>query len=148
MFRVLYRGMLFARAIPNEKVGLPFSITTVCPVLKDLGLGTTGAPSHGQGVLLRWALALVLKGVDKEADGLTQPRSAFHSPENWSWESLQKFSLQSQHDVAVQGGPIIWSVLATVAISKDHRKAEQREEGGRDPWQVINSSKLVHVACI
>ena len=80
---------------------------------------TIGAPFHGQGIILHWALNLIFKEVDKEAESLIKPRSSFHSPDKWTWDSLQDFSLQSQHDVAIQDSPIIWSILTTVAISRD-----------------------------
>ena len=102
------------------------------------GVGTRNATPCGQGILIYWALGLILKEVDKEADKLVKPESSFHSPHNWSWDSLQKLSLHSQHDVAARTGPIIWSVLTTIAVSKDRRKQGLREEEGdkRDPWQV------------
>jgi len=98
--------------------------------------GTVVSP-RGHGILLRWAVDLILKEVDKEADKLVKPGSSFHCPDNWSWESLQGFSLQLQRDVAIQNSPIIWSVLTTMAIGKDHRVVNRREEGERDPWQVV-----------
>ena len=94
---------------------------------------TYNPPLHGQGMLIHWALNLILKEVDNEANTLAKPKSTFHCPENWSWDSLKKFSLCSQHNVAIKQSPVIWSVLTTIAVSKD-----QREEQGdkRDPWQV------------
>ena len=101
-------------------------------------VGTRNVTPHGQEILICWALNLILKEVDKEADKLVKPDSSFHCPHDWSWDSLQKFSLHSQHNVVAQEGPIIWSVLTTIAVSKDRRKRALREEEGdkRDPWQV------------
>ena len=98
---------------------------------------TPSVPSHGQGTLLRWALGLILQEVDKEANKLAKSGSSFHCPDDWSWDSLQQFSLRSQQDVAAQQSPIIWSVLMTIAISQSHRGASHRERGDRDPWQVM-----------
>jgi hypothetical protein len=104
----------------------------------DCGAGAHSVTLHGRGILIHWALSLILKEVDKEADKLVKPDSSFHCPHDWSWDSLQKFSLHSQHDVATQESPIIWSVLTTIAVSKDRRKRNLSEEEGdkRDPWQV------------
>lgn len=100
-------------------------------------VGTIDAPLHGQGILLRWALELLLQEVDKEANKLTESGSSFRCPDDWSWDSLQEFSLRSQQSIVTQQSPIIWSILATIAISKDKRKANRRDEGERDPWQVV-----------
>lgn len=110
---------------------------------------TSDATSHGQGILINWALSLILKEVDKEADRLTKPNSSFHCPHDWTWDSLQELSLRSQHDVATQEGPIIWSVLMTIAVNKDQRKQTLGEEEGdkRDPWQVCQWLMVIYIAC-
>jgi len=99
---------------------------------------TSDTPLSGKGVLIRWALELILKDVDREANVLAQPRSSFHCPNDWSWDSLKNFTLHSQHDVATEQSPIIWSILTTIAISHDRREVSERGEEGdkRDPWQV------------
>jgi hypothetical protein len=103
-----------------------------------MGLGEGAGPIsfHGQGILLCWALGLILKEIDREAENLARPRSPFHCPENWTWESLLDFSLHSQYGVAIRESPIMWSILMTIAIGKNQRKADHQEVGERDPWQV------------
>lgn len=131
--------MGFIRASAIRRVSLLCKVTSIHTILMDyLGAETGGVPLHGQGILIHWALDLILKEVDKEANTLSKPGSPFHSPNSWSWDSLKRFSLHSQHDVATQQSPIIWSVLTTVAVSKNRREVNQREEEGdrRDPWQV------------
>jgi len=100
-------------------------------------IGANDSPLRGQGILLRWALDLILEEVDKEATALAKPHSSFHPPNDWTWDSLNTLSLHIQHNVATQQGPIIWSVLTTIAVSKERRKTIQKEEEGdkRDPWQ-------------
>ena len=72
------------------------------PVLTSCGVGTENTPPHGQGILIHWALDLILKEVDKEADKLAKPKSSFHCPSNWSWDSLQNFSLRLQPVVLIE----------------------------------------------
>lgn len=127
--------MGFDRVI--ERVRLRHKIRLTHQVLMDCVVGIVDAPLQGQGILLRWALDFLLQEVDKEANKLAEPRSSFHSPDNWSWDSLEEFSLRSQQSIAIQRSPIIWSILVTVAISKDRRRADHGEEGERDPWQVM-----------
>lgn len=100
--------------------------------------GANNSPLYGQGILICWALELILNEVDKEATALAKPHSSFHSPDDWSWDLFKTLSLHTQHNVATQQSPIIWSVLTTIAVSKEQRKSIQKEEQGdkRDPWQV------------
>jgi len=116
-------------------------------VLMGCNAETSHAPLSGQGVLIRWALKLILQEADREADALAKPRSSFHCPEDWSWDSLKNFTLRSQHDVATEQSPIIWSILTTIAVSKERRKVDERGEGGdkRDPWQVSWRSMGVYL---
>lgn len=76
--------------------------------------------------------------VDKEANKLAKSKSSFHCPSDWSWDSLQEFSLHSQHDFATRKSPVLWSVLTTIAVGKGRREVNLIEEEGdkRDPWQV------------
>ena len=100
--------------------------------------GTDNASLYGQGIIIRWALDVILREVDKEATALAKPNSSFHSPKDLSWDSLGALSLRTQQDVATKQGPVIWSILTTIAVSKERRKSIQKEEEGdkRDPWQV------------
>ena len=112
--------------------------TTPDFVLTGYDTETDNAPLSGWGILIHWALELILKVVDREANVLAQPRSPFHCPDDWSWDSLKNFTLRSQHDVATEQSPIIWSILATIAVSQDRREVNEKGEEGdkRDPWQV------------
>jgi hypothetical protein len=109
-----------------------YSILTAC------GVEASDTPLHNKGILIGWALDLILKEVDTEAGRLAKPESSFHSPKDWSWGELQKFSLHTQHDLATQQSPVIWSVLTTIAVSRDQREVNLEEDEGdkRDPWQV------------
>jgi len=109
--------------------------------------GASDAPLSGRGILIRWALKLIIEEVDREASTLAKPRSAFHCPDDWSWDSLKNFTLHSQHNVATEQSPIIWSILTTIAVSKDRRKADERGEVGdkRDPWQVSWQLNRVYI---
>lgn len=125
--------MGFVQAIPGWKVCLSFRIGFIHAVLMDCGVENEDTPLRGQGILIHWALDLILKEVDKEANTLAKPGSPFHCPNDWSWDLLKEFSLHPQHDVATQQSPIIWSVLTTIGVNKDRREVNQSE---RDPWQV------------
>ena len=73
----------------------------------------------GQGILLCWALPLILEEIDKEADALIYGGgSSFRCPEKWTWESLSELSLDSQQTFAAEKAPILWSILATIAVNK------------------------------
>ena len=130
--------MDFIQASTSRRVCLSYKVVPIGAVLMNCDAETNGQPLHGQGVLIHWALDLILKEVDKEAGVLSRPDSSFHCPGDWSWDSLKRFSLHLQHGVATHQGPIIWSVLTTIAISKNWREANRTEEEGdkRDPWQV------------
>lgn len=119
----------------KSEVHLHCKITLMYAALICNTIGPTCPPFHSQGILLDWALELVLKEVDREADNLVKNDHTFHCQDDWSWDSLCNFSLQSQHDIATQHGPIIWLVLMAIAIGKGRREADQ--EGKRDPWQVM-----------
>lgn len=90
-----------------------------------------------RGILLHWAVQLVLEEIDNEADTLIQMGgSPFHCPEKWTWESLSQFSLDSQQSFATEKAPVLWSILTTIAISKQRRASMEMKDEGRDPWQV------------
>jgi hypothetical protein len=100
-------------------------------------LNTPPPEPVGHGVLLHWALDLILGEIDSEAETLIHLReSPFHCPDKWSWDSLLQFSLDSQQTFAIKEAPVLWSVLATIAISKQRRGLMEIKEEGRDPWQV------------
>lgn len=130
--------MDFTRANTRGRVCPLYKMTFVYAVLTYYTSGTGSVPLYGQGVIIRWALDFILQEVDREATTLAKPNSSFHSPKDLSWDSLGALSLRTQHDVAMKQGPIIWSVLTTIAVSKGRRKSIQKEEEGdkRDPWQV------------
>ena len=91
----------------------------------------------GHGILLRWALNLVLDEIDKEAEALIRSKeSPFHCPDKWTWDSLLQFSFDSQQTFAVEKAPVLWSVLTTIAVSKQRRSLREMKEEGRNPWQV------------
>ena len=90
----------------------------------------------GRGILLQFALSIILKEIDKEADALMDNESPFRGARNWTWDSLSKLSLDSQQMHAMKKAPILWSVLATVTVGKGRRAAMEIKEEGRDPWQV------------
>ena len=143
--RVWCHRMGFVRVIRSRRVCLRYQMICFHPVLTSCGVGTENTPPHGQGILIHWALDLILKEVDKEADKLAKPKSSFHCPSNWSWDSLRKFSLHSQHNLTTQKSPVIWSVLTTIAVSKDQRAVTLREEADkRDPWQVSQQQYALH----
>lgn len=98
----------------------------------------TGSESNpvGHGILLRFALEIVLKEIDKEANTLTNDTSPFRGAKNWSWDTLLQLSLDSQQAYAVEKAPILWSILSSVAVNKDRRAMMEIKEEGRDPWQV------------
>lgn len=141
----MYPRMGFVLIFPNKKVHLGCKILSICTILIDHVVGTNPATPSGQGILIHWALDLILKEVDAEATKLVKPNSSFHSSHNWSWDTLQRLSLHSQHSAAVQEGPIIWSVLTTIAVNKDQRQTLSMEEGSdkRDPWQVSSIQLIV-----
>jgi len=130
--------MGFIQVIPSRGVCLVYKMSFIHVVLMDCGVGTNDEPLSGQGILIDWALDLILKEVDREDNTLAKPESSFHCPNSWSWDSLKRFSLHSQHNIATQKSPIIWSVLTTIAVNKDRRGVNWTERGGdgRDPWQV------------
>lgn len=90
----------------------------------------------GRGILLRFALSIVLEEIDKEVDILTDSDSPFRGARNWTWDSLSQLSLDSQQEHAMSNAPILWSVLSTVAVGKGRRTVKEIKEEGRDPWQV------------
>ena len=103
----------------------------------DDGPGGSLSEPVGRGIILRWALDLVLDEIDNEAEVLIHSKeSPFHCPEKWTWDSLLQFSLDSQQTFAVKKAPVLWSVLATVATSRQRKSSMEIEEESRDPWQV------------
>jgi hypothetical protein len=109
-------------------------------------LGELQSDPVGRGILLRFALPIILEEIDKEADALTDSSSPFHGARPWSWDSLLQFSLDSQQIHAVKNAPVLWSILSTVAISKHRRAAKEIKEEGRDPWQVCITDALQRFA--
>jgi hypothetical protein len=82
-------------------------------------------------------LDLVLDEIDNEAEMLIRSgESPFHCPDKWTWDSLSQFSLDSQQTFTAKKAPVLWSVLATIAVSKRRRSSMEIKEEGRDPWQV------------
>ena len=105
-------------------------------------LGDHPADPAGHGILLRWALQLVLEELDKEAETLIHAEgSPFCCPNKWTWESLTQFSLDSQQTFAMEEAPVLWSVLATITVSKQRRGSMELKDEGRDPWQVCVQSE-------
>ena len=91
----------------------------------------------GHGILLRWALQLILEEIDKEAETLIHAKgSPFSCPDKWTWESLTQFSLDSQQTFATKEAPVLWSILATITVNKQRRGSMELKDEGRDPWQV------------
>ena len=100
-------------------------------------MGDNPTDPAGRGILLRWALELVLEEIDKETETLIHTEgSPFHCPDKWTWESLSQFSLDSQQTFATKEAPVLWSVLTTIATNKQRRKSMELKDEGRDPWQV------------
>jgi hypothetical protein len=82
-------------------------------------------------------LGLVLEEIDKEAEVLIHAEgSPFRCPDKWTWDSLSQLSFDSQQTFAAENAPILWSVLATLAVNKQRRASMEMKEEGRDPWQV------------
>lgn len=73
----------------------------------------------GHGILLRFALSILLREIDKEANALMDKKSPFHGTGKWSWDSLLQLSLDSQQVYAMENAPILWSVLSTIAVNKE-----------------------------
>jgi hypothetical protein len=114
-------------------------VVSLHPSLIGFGIGTLDAPPHSRVTVIHWALDHILQEINKEANKLVKSGSPFHCPIDWSWDSLQQFSLSPQTNIAAQQSPVIWSVLTTIAVSQNQRQAVQREAGGdRDPWQVMS----------
>jgi hypothetical protein len=90
----------------------------------------------GRGILLRFALPIILEEIDKEANALTDTNSPFYGAKSWSWDSLLRLSFDSQQTYAVKNAPILWSVLSTVTVNEQRRAVKEIKEEGRDPWQV------------
>ena len=108
----------------------------LCPI-GGVDPGSCPADPAGHGILLQWALKLVLEEIDREAETLIHAKgSPFCCPGEWTWESLTQFSPNSQQVFAMEKAPVLWSVLATVAVSKQRRKSMELKSEGRDPWQV------------
>ena len=101
-------------------------------------MGSLDPPSPvGHGILLRWALELVLNEIYNEAEALIHLKeSPFHCPEKWTWDSLSQFSLDSQQSFAAKKAPVLWSVLATITTSKKRKLSKEMKDESRDPWQV------------
>ena len=84
-----------------------------------LPVGHSQPAPVGRGILLRWALDLVLDEIHNEAEVLIHLKeSPFHCPDKWTWDSLSQFSLDSQQSFAVKKAPVLWSILATITTSK------------------------------
>ena len=96
----------------------------------------------GHGILLWFALPIVLEEIDKEADTLMDAASPFRGAQTWSWDSLLELSLDSQQVYAMKNAPVLWLVLSTIAINKERRTVMEIKEDGRDPWQVWISGTL------
>jgi len=92
----------------------------------------------GHGILLRFALPIILEEIDKEVNTLMDAASPFHGAKTWSWDSLLQLSLDSQQAYAVKNAPVLWSVLSTVAVNEKRRATMEIKEEGRDPWQVCS----------
>ncbi|KAF9778382.1 hypothetical protein BJ322DRAFT_1114196 [Thelephora terrestris] len=101
----------------------------------------------GHGVLLRFALPIVLEEIDREANALMDKNSLFHGARTWSWDSLLQLSLDSQQAHAVKNAPVIWSILSTIAVNQGRRGSMEIKEEGRDPWQgtVVALSLLLYL---
>ena len=69
----------------------------------DDGLDSPQSDPVGHGILLRWALDLVLNEINNEAEELIHLKeSPFHCPDKWTWDSLSQFSLDSQQSFAAK----------------------------------------------
>lgn len=90
----------------------------------------------GRGILLRFALSIILEEIDNEANALMDTGSPFRGAGTWSWDSLLQLSLDSQQAYAMKNAPVLWSILSTVAVNKGRRTTMEIKEEGRDPWQV------------
>ncbi|KAF9790841.1 hypothetical protein BJ322DRAFT_1104486 [Thelephora terrestris] len=101
----------------------------------------------GHGVLLRFALPIVLEEIDREANALMDKNSPFHGARTWSWDSLLQLSLDSQQAHAVKNAPVIWSIISTIAVNQGRRGSMEIKEEGRDPWQgtVVALSLLLYL---
>jgi hypothetical protein len=102
----------------------------------DKGSGSSPADPVGHGILLRWALQLVLEEVTRRLTLIHEDGSPFCCPDKWTWESLLQLSLDSQQTFAADKAPFLWSVLTTVTVNKNRRDSMELKDEGRDPWQV------------
>ena len=90
----------------------------------------------GHGILLWFALKIIINKIDKEADALMDSESPFHGARDWTWDSLARLLLDSQQAHTMKEAPIIWTILSTIAVGKGRRTTREIKEEGRDPWQV------------
>ncbi|KAL1698671.1 hypothetical protein EV121DRAFT_217780 [Schizophyllum commune] len=75
--------------------------------------------------IFNWTVRYIMKHVEKEADSLLAPGSAFVRPrsiEALNWEILKNWDMTTVQDGVASKAPVLFSILAAVATNKTTRR--------------------------
>ncbi|KAK7046097.1 hypothetical protein VNI00_007098 [Paramarasmius palmivorus] len=113
---------------------------TVPPYVRPSSDGSS-QNSTTQHKIMDWALQKVIKHVDREANTLTELSYLVRSPkEKIRWEILTDFSLKTSQTLMVNHAPALFTLLATVAMSKNAKERYMLEAKRRMEASTSTSS--------